>query len=137
MQKNNITLKLRKSICFTLLAVLGLSLSACSNQSKNNTLESSIEEVVEKETNTAPKGIFDDLNIGTFQVSSEDLQEGIWNSIITNTQNGSNVSPQLTWDAVPGAANQVHRLDGRPAKGCIEVHHFGQVIQPISKLLIE
>ncbi len=104
MQKNNITLKLRKSICLTLLITLGLSLSACSSQNETTPADSSIDEVVANETNTAPKGIFDDLNVGTFQVSSEDLQEGIWNTIITNTGNGSNVSPQLTWDSIPDAS---------------------------------
>lgn len=106
MRKSKITEKLKKSICCALLVVLGLSLTACSKQSENTTSESSTEteEVVEKKTDDSSKGIFDDLNVGTFQVTSEDLQEGVWNTIITNTENGSNVSPQLSWDEVSEAA---------------------------------
>lgn len=106
MKKSKITGKLKKSICCVLLVILGLSFTACSKQSENTTSESSTEteEIVEKKTDDSSKGIFDDLNVGTFQVTSEDLQDGVWNSVITNTENGSNVSPQLSWDAVPEAA---------------------------------
>lgn len=106
MQPNNIILKLKKYICLTLLIIPSLFLTACSNQNnitEDNTKDS-MEVVIEKETNTTPQGLFDDLDITSFQVSSEDLQNGVWDTIITNTENGSNVSPQLTWDAIPDAA---------------------------------
>ena len=94
MQPNNIILKLKKNICLTLLIIPSLFLTACSNQNnitEDNTKDS-MEVVIEKETNTTPQGLFDDLDITSFQVSSEDLQNGVWDTIITNTENGSNVS---------------------------------------------
>ncbi len=47
--------------------------------------------------------MFQDTGISTFELSSEDLHDGVWDSIITNTDNGSNVSPQLAWEPVPDA----------------------------------
>lgn len=43
----------------------------------------------------------------SFTVSSEDLHDGVWDSVITNTDNGSNVSPQLSWEPVEGAEGYV------------------------------
>ena len=95
-----------KIICYALLVVLSLSLTACSKQSENAVPESGSEPetIVEEKPDTSSTGIFDELNVGTFQVTSEDLQDGVWNSIITNTETGSNVSPQLSWETVPDAA---------------------------------
>ena len=95
-----------KIICYALLVVLSLSLTACSKQSENAVPESGSEPktIVEEKTDTSSTGIFDELNVGTFQVTSKDLQDGVWNSIITNTETGSNVSPQLSWETVPDAA---------------------------------
>lgn len=102
MKTNKTIPKTKKHICCSLLILLTLSLTACSKQSEN--LESvSPETIMEKDTNSSSNGIFDELNIGTFPVTSDDLQDGIWNPVITNTENGSNVSPQLSWDAVPEA----------------------------------
>ncbi len=39
-----------------------------------------------------------------FELSSDDLHNGVWDTDITNTKNGSNRSPQLSWQAVDGAA---------------------------------
>lgn len=39
-----------------------------------------------------------------FELSSDDLHDGVWDSDITNTKNGTNRSPQLSWDAVDGAS---------------------------------
>ncbi|MBR6581698.1 MAG: phosphatidylethanolamine-binding protein [Ruminococcus sp.] len=58
------------------------------------------EETEEKKKN---KDIFNDDNIKTFELSSDDLHEGVWDTIITNTANGSNVSPHLKWEPVPDA----------------------------------
>ncbi|MBQ8527361.1 MAG: hypothetical protein IJ429_02705 [Lachnospiraceae bacterium] len=48
-----------------------------------------------------------DYNFNTFELTSEDLHDGVWDTIITNTENGSNVSPQLSWEEVPEAAGYV------------------------------
>ena len=42
--------------------------------------------------------------LSTFVVSSEDLHDGVWDTVITNTRNGQNRSPQLKWEPVEGAA---------------------------------
>ena len=38
----------------------------------------------------------------TFEVTSEDLKDGVWADVISNDQ-GDNVSPQLSWESVEGA----------------------------------
>lgn len=50
---------------------------------------------------------FDLTALSTFELSSEDLHDGVWNSDITKTQNGSNRSPQLSWIPVEGAVSYV------------------------------
>lgn len=42
-----------------------------------------------------------------FKISSSDLHEGVWDTVITDTDNGSNVSPQLSWEPVEGAEGYV------------------------------
>lgn len=91
-----------KKITYLLLVTLVMLLTACSGET--DTSETKDEVTNEQNTKNVQKGIFSDLNVNTFSISSEDLQNGVWNTIITNTTNGSNVSPQLTWDAVPDAA---------------------------------
>ena len=46
---------------------------------------------------------FDPDALEAFPVTSENLHDGVWDSVITNTENGQNRSPQLAWDPVPGA----------------------------------
>lgn len=54
---------------------------------------------------------FEDLP--AFNVSSSSLVNGIWDARITNTANGENISPELTWDAVDGASQYVvFMIDG-------------------------
>lgn len=50
---------------------------------------------------------FQDTGIATFALSSEDLHDGVWDSVISNTENGLNVSPQLSWEPVPEATSYV------------------------------
>ena len=73
--------------------------------------ETEAETIVEEETiteETEPEvlhnEIFRDGDIPTFELTSEDLHDGVWDTVISNTVAGSNVSPQLTWEAVPDAA---------------------------------
>lgn len=48
-----------------------------------------------------------DCGYATFELTSEDLHDGVWDSVITNTENGKNVSPQLMWEEVPEAESYV------------------------------
>ncbi len=78
-------------------------------QVEESTVAESLEECVEEEpAQETPVAedmdMFKDTGFSTFELTSEDLHDGVWDSVITNTENGSNVSPQLSWDAVPDAA---------------------------------
>ena len=39
----------------------------------------------------------------TFDVTSENFHDGVWDDVISNTEHGSNLSPQLSWKSVDGA----------------------------------
>lgn len=47
----------------------------------------------------------------SFEVTSTNLNKGVWDDIISNTSKGSNKSPQLTWSAVEGAGLYVIIMD--------------------------
>ena len=47
----------------------------------------------------------------SFEVTSTSLNNGVWNDVISNTDKGSNKSPQLQWDAVDGAGLYVIIMD--------------------------
>ena len=64
------------------------------------------EDALVQESSTYIKKIsFDDLP--SFDVTSSNLNDGIWNDKITNTKYGENLSPELTWDAVDEATRYV------------------------------
>ena len=50
---------------------------------------------------------FDMNNLKQFTVTSVDLHDGVWDPVISNTDRGENLSPQLTWDSVKGAKGYV------------------------------
>ena len=60
------------------------------------------EEITEAEENELDISV-----LSTFEVTSEDLHDGVWDSDITNTSNGSNRSPQLSWESVDGASDYI------------------------------
>jgi len=43
-------------------------------------------------------------SLPTFNSTSPDVKDGVWDDKITNTKHGENISPELSWDAVEGAA---------------------------------
>ena len=47
--------------------------------------------------------VFKDMDLPAFLLTSEDLHDGVWNPAIAKTSEGS-LSPQLSWEPVPGAA---------------------------------
>lgn len=56
------------------------------------------------EVTTAPEAEETDLSrFSTFELSSGDLHDGVWDTVITKTENGENRSPQLSWESVDGA----------------------------------
>ena len=48
---------------------------------------------------------FEDLP--TFDISSENLADGVWDPRIANLSSGENMSPELTWEPVEGASQYV------------------------------
>ena len=110
------------------LAAMGicmLALTACSGQTKsenetvtvkNNSEEQSstteenvtVESVQEDKIETEPSTeMFNVSDVETIELTSKDLHDGVWDTVITNTNAGSNVSPQLSWEDVEGADSYV------------------------------
>lgn len=120
-------------VTMMILSVMALTMAGCGNQeevpakeetevsteAQGETVKSEeepvaeeapMEEVAEEEAQ-APSAedldMFKDTGYPKFEVISEDLHDGVWDSVITNTENGSNVSPQLSWEPIPEATNYV------------------------------
>ncbi len=103
----------KEIIISMIMGLLVFAVTGCgTSQENNNTTETQQEVVTEVPMNTESqatevevirKDIFQDSRIHAFELSSEDLHDGVWDTIITDTDNGSNVSPQLAWEAVPDA----------------------------------
>lgn len=53
----------------------------------------------------------------SIEITSADLHDGVWDTVITKTKNGSNVSPQLSWEAVDGASSYVIYMVDNTAAG--------------------
>ncbi len=74
---------------------------------ESEAVEIAVEEettIEEAEPEVLHNEFFRDSNIPNFELTSEDLHDGVWDTVISNTAEGANVSPQLTWEAVPDAA---------------------------------
>ena len=85
-----------KRIMITMLCLALLSLAGCGKQTdvSSGTV-----------TTSAENAVSDSLT--QFDISSTDLHDGVWDTIITNTDHGKNVSPQLSWEPVEGAKSYV------------------------------
>ena len=77
------------------------------------TTEEASEEAETKATeteSTAKYNAFID-DYASFEVTSTSLNNGVWADVISNTDRGSNKSPQLAWNAVDGAGLYVIIMD--------------------------
>ena len=72
-------------------------------QTAAQTAEPEIPEASATETE-APAEAFDPAKLPAITLSSENLHDGVWDDDISNTDKGSNRSPQLSWEPVEGAA---------------------------------
>ncbi|MBO4242888.1 MAG: hypothetical protein J5883_06380 [Clostridiales bacterium] len=55
---------------------------------------------------------FDLSSVPAFEVTSSSLSSGVWDDEISNTSVGSNTSPELSWEEVPGASEYlVYMID--------------------------
>ncbi len=50
---------------------------------------------------------FDISSVPSFEVTSQNLNNGIWDDAISNTNAGENLSPELSWEEVDGASMYV------------------------------
>ena len=103
-------MKHSKQLFTAMAAFLMLSvMSACSNpaappqQSSAPTAEAETTEMSAAETTAAAES-FDPAKLPAILLTSENLHNGVWDADISNTDKGSNRSPQLAWEPVEGAA---------------------------------
>ena len=80
----------KKAIVFSII-VLAVLFSGCSEKIQNSDSSAKNENAGKAE-------------LQEVVITSDNLQDGRWEDQITNTEKGDNVSPQLSWDAVDGAA---------------------------------
>ena len=115
---------MRKRAVTALLSVLFLSLCACGKNDAGEVPEEPAAAVTEETVQNEPAATEEkdpaeeaqaadasedsslEMNVASIELTSEDLKDGVWNSVISKT-GGSNVSPQLSWDAVDGADSYV------------------------------
>lgn len=71
----------------------------------NNALPTAEEAMISESSTYIKSTIFEDIE--TFNSSSSNLKDGVWDVKITNTLRGENLSPELTWDEVDGASEYV------------------------------
>lgn len=86
---------MKKTIYLITLCIC-LVLIGCGNVSEG-------EEMKKADDNDVLSG----LGVAKFEVTSEDIHNGVWDTAITNTAYGKNVSPALLWDPVDGADSYV------------------------------
>ena len=70
-----------------------------------NAMPSSEDALMMESSTFIKRTAFDDLI--SLSVTSKDVKDGVWDDMITNTNYGENLSPELTWDPVEGATNYV------------------------------
>ena len=85
-----------KRMMIEVLCLALVSLAACGKQAN-----------VSSDTVTASAANSVSEGLAQFSVTSDDLHDGVWDTVITNTDNGKNVSPQLSWEPVEGAKSYV------------------------------
>ena len=90
--------------CITSMALLAC-IAGCQDKTAGTTTLGTFQsttETVNPLTDNMCGGYLDGYD--TFEVSSTDLTDGIWDDVISNTDIGENKSPQLKWEPVEGAA---------------------------------
>ena len=118
--------KFRKALLSLLVLTLAITAASCGQKTTDNispaetqTTESANETTTEADIQTTESAnettteadiqTTESVNetLAEFEVTSEDLHDGIWDTVITKTKNGSNVSPQLSWEPVEGAQSYI------------------------------
>lgn len=110
MKKNIVLITLS---CMLIMAFTGCSKSGSNNTSESVSTEATTEVTTEATTEATTQAtteeasttgdLFEESGFATFELSSEDLHDGAWDPAIASIDNGTNSSPQLSWEPVPEA----------------------------------
>jgi phosphatidylethanolamine-binding protein (PEBP) family uncharacterized protein len=94
------------------------STDSSSNSAVSADTASSDSDSADSVDNAAPASEYNTFidDYASFEVTSTSLTDGVWNDIISNTDKGSNKSPQLSWGAVDGAGLYVIIMDDPTAQ---------------------
>ena len=115
---------MRKQIAAGILCVSVLMCAAGCFEKVEDTPASSATETETSEETAVTEGTtesrvvdYADLLSGfnKFELSSGELEDGVWSDVISNTEDGGNKSPSLTWEPVDGAALYVIYMVDRDA----------------------
>lgn len=98
MKKNIVLITLS---CMLIMAFTGCSKSGSNNTSESVSTEATTQATTEEASTTGD--LFKESGFATFELSSEDLHDGAWDPAIASIDNGTNSSPQLSWEPVPEA----------------------------------
>lgn len=110
----------------SMICVFSFIATGCDNNQNDKVTDEQVQttEIIETTTEAVTEGttevtteaateevtsidLFKDSGLSTFELSSEDLQDGKWNSVISSLDDGLNVSPQLSWEGVSEATSYV------------------------------
>lgn len=111
----------KKLLTSALATAMLMSFCACSKQETAETTGTTTEETTATTTQSEPvpettaestksEIVIPDIDLeslSTFTVTSEDLHDGVWDDVISNTSAGENKSPELSWDTIDGASMYV------------------------------
>ena len=103
---------IRRRMVFVLAAALSMSLLAGCAKTDETTVEATETSTSETTTESTSASSSEETSSSeseevTFELSSEDLKDGVWDNVISNTSAGENKSPELKWEAVEGAKQYV------------------------------
>ena len=101
--------KLIKVLCFMIILSCAGCGSSDSTAPESTTQDSAEPDGATSQSTSKYNTFIDDY--ASFEVTSTNLNNGVWDDIISNTNKGSNKSPQLEWNAVDGAALYVIIMD--------------------------
>lgn len=118
-------MKLRKLLTLGITVAVSMSFSGCFRESPpQSTAAQEVPTALSSETDA---GVMpgtdnsDDIFVSAypgFAVTSESLHDGFWDGITSNTDEGENKSPQLSWEPVEGATTYaIYMID-------LSTHYF-------------
>ena len=127
-------MKKTKIVAAVLCASMLAGSAGCSADNTQSTVvsETQIETTAEvTEETAAPEAKAVDSGVDylegftKFELTSTDLENGVWADAISNTNKGTNASPELKWEAVDGAAEYVIYMVDMNTNGFIHWKSIG------------